>query len=83
MNYRKLLEILVGSMQIEVADLNLAKGTWHDFVLKQIEAWASVIIFANISVKPRKLVESEEAVFSANGCSISDCLNRYSGVWGR
>lgn len=44
MNYRKLIDILVGSMQIEVDDLMKAKGTWHAFVLKQIEAWASVII---------------------------------------
>ncbi len=44
MSYRKLIEILVGSMQIEVADLSVAQGTWQAFIFKQIEAWSSVII---------------------------------------
>lgn len=44
MNFRKLIEILVGSMQIEVVNLTVAKETWQAFVFTQIEAWASVII---------------------------------------
>lgn len=44
MNYRKLIETMVGSMQIEVKDLTVAKETWQAFVFKQIEAWTSIII---------------------------------------
>lgn len=44
MNYRKLIEIMVGSMQIEVSHLQIAQGTWDAFIFRQIEAWTNVIV---------------------------------------
>lgn len=87
MNYRKILEILVGSMQIETEDLRLDGRRWQMFATNQIEAWATVLITKERLTRHQAMTKMFEAFEDMSlewpTTAVEQLINIFYGTLGR